>query len=311
MGKTNFKKLALDFKRSNNGKGGSPCHLSFKEYVNLLMNEIVIKRTDDKKIKYVDERFIKSDLIHRGCVGYDKIGDRWYHVIGEGNNELGDPKLLIFTTANAIEYQRKASYDEGDDGAYIIWCNASKDFTLAEMIEETTDFMYECNKSAMQNIKACRSPYIVSVNDENLQLSITQAIKQQQDGEPVIVVSGDVANGLKATDITSQFIAPDYIQVRDHERDILLNKIGIVSDSGKREREQSTEINAKVNQATDYINNIIDTFNKQMEDYNIPYTMEFNGSMATLYNTDTNEPLNDDDEVDTNDFEKKGNQEND
>ena len=71
---------------------------------------------------------------------------------------------------------------------------------------------------------------------------------------------------------------------RDQERDRLLNKLGIMSANiNKRERVQVGEVNATVGQCMDYIYLLIDTFNKQMETYGLPFEMVLNESLEELY----------------------------
>lgn len=72
-----------------------------------------------------------------------------------------------------------------------------------------------------------------------------------------------------------------------------MNKLGIMSANiDKKERVQVGEVNATIGQCEDYIYLLIDTFNKQMVTYNIPYKMSFNGSMEELYINNENENEN-------------------
>ena len=55
------------------------------------------------------------------------------------------------------------------------------------------------------------------------------------------------------------------------------------ANTDKKERVQVGEVNATINQCSDYIYMLIDAFNKQMQDYDLPFKMSFNGSMEELY----------------------------
>ena len=57
----------------------------------------------------------------------------------------------------------------------------------------------------------------------------------------------------------------------------------------KKERVQVGEVNTTINQATDYIYLLIDTFNKQCESYDLPFKMSCNGSIEELYLKDIDE----------------------
>ena len=59
--------------------------------------------------------------------------------------------------------------------------------------------------------------------------------------------------------------------------------MGIVTDITKGERVQTSEVDANVCQASDYIYMMIDTFNKQIEQYGLPFKMKANGTFEELY----------------------------
>lgn len=258
----------------------------FDEYENLLANQVSIERTDGGEMDFSQEVFAKRALIERGAVGYDKILKRFYYVYGEGINELGNPTQLVFVTANGKSFTRNASYEDEEDGAYLIKAYPFE-FSLASMIKETADFMTNCDIAMRQNLEACKTPYIVVCRDENLRLSFDSALEQKQLGQAAIVVSEELGEGLKAININTPYLVDKFAQARDAERDTLLNKLGILtSNVNKRERVQSAEVNATLGQATDYIYVLIDTFNKQCRNYGLPYEMKFNGSMEEIYISD-------------------------
>ena len=258
----------------------------FDEYENLLANQVSIERTDGGEMDFSQEVFAKRALIERGAVGYDKILKRFYYVYGEGINELGNPTQLVFVTANGKSFTRVASYEDEEDGAYLIKAYPFE-FSLASMIKETADFMTNCDIAMRQNLEACKTPYIVVCRDENLRLSFDSALEQKQLGQAAIVVSEELGEGLKAININTPYLVDKFAQARDAERDTLLNKLGILtSNVRKRERVQSAEVNATLGQATDYIYVLIDTFNKQCKNYGLPYEMKFNGSMEEIYISD-------------------------
>lgn len=278
----------------------------FDEFLNLLGNQISIKRTDGEEMDFTREIFAKRALIERGVVGFDKLTNNFYYVFGEGINELGNPTELIFVTANGKTYNRRAYYDGDPDGAYMIKAFPFG-FSLAALIARTTDFMQNCDVAMAQNLEACKTPFIVVCKDENLRLSFDAALQQKQLGQAVIVVSPELGDGLKSVNISTTFLVDKFREARDAERDTLLNKLGILtSNVSKRERVQSAEVNATLGQATDYIYTLIDTFNKQMKTYALPFEMEFNGSMEEIY-IDGGEANTEPADADVNDVEKGNN----
>lgn len=284
----------------------------YEEYFNLLMNAVkIIKKTNDEEgdqLNYAVETFVKTQLFEDGAVGFDSMTaltnentEGWYIVEGVGINELGNPLQLILRSRNGlVSYTRQASYKAKEDGAFIIKA-LPNGLAISKVIKETTDFMTNCDVAMRQNLEACKSPYIVVCKNEDLRLSYEQAIQQKQSGQAVVLVSEELGDGLKAVNVACEFLVDRFSEVRDKERDTLLNKLGIMTANiNKKERVQSAEVNATIGQATDYIYLLIDTFNKQMESYNLPYEMKLNGSLEDLYVGDL-----DDEDVDVNNIEKE------
>lgn len=275
----------------------------FDEYFNLLLNAVKITKKDGEDINFEVETFLKRGLFENGAMGYDKITGKWFYVYGQGLNEMGNPTDLILVTANGKTFTRPASYEDKADGAYFIKATPSC-MSMAQLIKGTTDFMTNCDVAMRQNLEACKTPYIVVCKDE-LRLSYEQAIQQKQDGQAVIVVSEQLGDGMKAINIGVDYLVDKFSEIRDQERNTLLNKLGIMSNSiEKKERVQSAEVNATLGIATDYVYLLIDTFNKQCDTYGIDYKMVFNGSMEEIY-LDSDEDEDDKIiDVDVNDAER-------
>ena len=271
----------------------------YEEYKNLLANEVsIVNKATGNPINFADEVFAKNALID-GCVGYDKLSKRFYYVYGEGIDEYGNPTELNFITANGKTIRRPASYDNNVDGAYILKAYPFG-FSLSGLIEKATDFISECDTAIGQNLEACKTPYIVVCKNADLRKSFDTAIEKKSLGQAVIVVSEDIGDGLKAVNITTNYLVDKFTEARDHEENKLLNKLGILTaNTAKKERVQSAEVNSTLNVSSDYIYLFIDTFNKQCDTYDLPCKMVFNGSMEELYEDDG------DSMTDVNDVEEK------
>lgn len=249
------------------------------EYLNLLTNAVTIEGLDFKKARYV----IKI-LIDEGAIGYDSITDRFYKISEIGKDEEGDPIKGIFYAQNNKKFTRMLSYEPKEDGAFYIRALPYGEVTLREIVEQSCDFIALCDKALIQNLKACMTPYIVAVKDKDTLLSVRHAIEQKQDGQAVLIVSEGLSDALQATKIGVEFLGDKFIQLEDGEVNRLLKKIGIVTDIIKGERVQTSEVNANVCQASDYIYMMIDTFNKQCEQYGLQrYKMVSNGTFEELY----------------------------
>ena len=281
------------------GRFKNNAYTRYDEYKNLLANEVsIVDKTTGTPINFADEAFAKNALID-GCVGYDKLSKKFYYVYGEGIDEYGNPTELNLITANGRVIRRPASYDNNADGAYILKAYPFG-FSLSDLIEKATDFISECDTAIGQNLEACKTPYIVVCKNAGLLKSFNTAIEKKSLGQAVIVVSEDIGDGLKAVNITTNYLVDKFVEARDHEENKLLNKLGILTaNTAKKERVQSAEVNSTLNVSSDYIYLFIDTFNKQCDTYDLPFKMVFNGSMEELYEDDG------DNMADVNDVEEK------
>ena len=282
------------------GRFKNNAYTRYDEYKNLLANEVsIVDKTTGTPINFADEAFAKNALID-GCVGYDKLSKKFYYVYGEGIDEYGNPTELNLITANGKAIRRPASYDNNVDGAYILKAYPFG-FSLSGLIEKATDFISECDTAIGQNLEACKTPYIVVCKNADLRKSFDTAIEKKSLGQAVIVVNEDIGDGLKAVNITTNYLVDKFVEARDHEENKLLNKLGILTaNTAKKERVQSAEVNSTLNVSSDYIYLFIDTFNKQCDTYDLPFKMVFNGSMEELYEDDG------DSMTDVNDVEDKG-----
>ncbi len=279
----------------------------YSEYLNLLLNAVkIVDKGSANALPFVVETFVKRALFENGAAGYDKITQQWYYVYGEGLDEYGKPTQLVLVTANGKTLTRKAYYDDDADGAYEILGLPIPNLTLGAIIQETTEFMVNCDIAMRQNLEACKTPYIVVCRDENLRLSFAAALQEKQLGQAALIVSPELGEGLKAISVNTPYLVDKFAEARDAERDTLLNKLGILTaNTNKRERVQSSEVNATLGQASDYIYLLIDTFNKQCETYGLPFEMQYNGSMEEIYLNDDGKPEdNPTDKTDVNDVEK-------
>ena len=268
-----------DLPKRETGEGISPSpYVDSTEYLNLLANALSIEGLDFKKA-----RFAIEELLTAGNVGYDSITKSFYSLTTRGRDEEGDPTSAIFHTRNGKSFFRDLTYEPSDDGAYYIRSLPIEGITFSDIIAKSCDFITLCDLGVYQNLKACMTPYIVAVKDKDTLLSVRQALQQKQDGQAVLIVSEGLSDSLSSTDIGVDFLADRYVELREGERDRLLKKLGIVTDITKGERVQTSEVDANVCQASDYIYMLIDTFNKQCEQYGLPFKMKANGTFEELY----------------------------
>lgn len=249
----------------------------FLEYKNLFANALSIDGVD-----FPTATFIKNQLIDVGQVGYDRMADNWAAVYGTGINKLRNPTNLFFVMPNVSAYTRPAFYEPAEDGAYLIKAMPMP-YSIADMIMDTVKVMRECDVSIVQNLKANRMPFWWVARDEDIRLSIKQAQQQAENGDPAVIVNEMVGDAVKGFSTNPQWIVDKLVTYRDQERDLLFNKLGIMTAAFKRERVQVGEVNATLGQCIDYIYLIIDTFNEQMDAYGLPFKMSLNNALEEYY----------------------------
>lgn len=256
----------------------------FWEYIALAFNAIKITCKDPYiKFGYKEKKFVKQQLIFANQVGFDRLTNMWAKCYGYGLNEYWQPERLTFIFPNSRGYTRQAYYEPSLRGAYLIQ-GYPGNITLADIIQKATDIMQVCDESIIQNLEACKTPHYVTVKDENTRLSLLQAIRKRQTGEPVIMLDETLGDSMKGIANLTEFIAPDIYEYKMKVRDELLNKLAtLTANINKKERVQVGEVNAIVGQCEDFIYSMIDNVNEQCEDYGLPFEMGLNTSLEELY----------------------------
>lgn len=294
MAEKKIKDLGGNLYKYGNGKQLLVRNTLYLEYKNLLMNAITITNTD-----FVDEVLIKDCLIENGCVGYDKITKQWSDVYGEGIDKKGNPTTLNFVFRNGASFSRQAYYDNNPEGAYLIKATPNM-LPLGRVILDSCNKMANVDVAIEQNLGAVKTPFVAVCKNKDIQLSLENAIKDKESGKPVIIASDELGEALKGIDFNTEYIIDKLCEYQSHERDLLLNKLGIMSaNTDKRERVQVGEVNATVGQCVDYIYLLIDTFNKQCESYGIDKRMQLNGALEELYTFNAGEENEENEENNT------------
>lgn len=260
----------------------------FEEFFGLAYNSIKIECTDDNiEFGYMQEDFIKRQLLHNNRVGYDDLTGMFAVINSFGYNEYWLPRTAFFLYPNGRSYARALSYEPKSGAAYYIR-GLPAELSIAQLIRRATDKIREGEITIRQNLQAVRTPFIAVCRDKEVKLSLEQAIGQRQRGDPVIVLSSEIGEALKGIATNVEFLAPEVDELNDRERDRLLNRLGtMTANINKRERVQATEVNATVGQCEDYMYVLIDNVNRQFKTFGLPFKMSPNNSLEELYYNDT------------------------
>jgi len=255
------------------------CEL-YDEYFNLLLNNISITHKDGNAYNPRIEKFIKVHLIECGRVGFDKLLNVWGECWETGKRtEYGDYDHINIRLQNGKTFTRIQRFENTELGAYTIHATPYP-FTISTILLNAVNFVANCENAINQNINAVKTPFIISVKDKELKLSIERMLDKKEKGESCVVVDEILGDNIKVlkTDVT--YIADKLDELRNKKIDELINKLGIMSANiNKKERVQVGEVNATLGQCLDYIYLMIDTFNKQCEYYGIDAKMNDNTSL--------------------------------
>ena len=269
--------------KKGKGRSATLANSYYDRIINLLANAIKIECTDSNiEFGFTDETFVKRGLIEGGKAGYSKVAQKWFYVAGENVNRLGYPTDLTLWGLNGTTFQAKASYDKNEFGSYIIYASPYP-YSAGSYIYEVCKVLGECDLSALQNIQATKTPAIFVCSSDEIRLSVEQAIQQIQEGKPVLVTSTELSDAIKGIDTKTEYIA-DRVELYKRQRlDALLNELGVLTSVDKAERVQSAEVNASIGECKDYISIWTDTFNKQMQSYDLPFVMKINNALEEIY----------------------------
>lgn len=271
----------------------------FDKYAALAVNAIKIECTDPAiKFGYLEERFIKQQLVFTNYVGYDRLINMWAKAYAYGLNDYWQAKTVTFVFPNRKGYTRELSYEPKPIGAYLIQ-GYPGNITLASIIQKATDTMQICDSAIIQNLEASKTPHYVLVKDEDTRLSLEQAIQQRQAGKPVIVVDETLGDCMKGVPNLTEFVVPQIYEFRTSVRNDLLNELAtMTANTNKRERVQVGEVNAMVGLCEDHIYSLIDNIERQFKEYDLPFKISLNTSLEELYYNSINNNDNNPEETD-------------
>ena len=284
------------------GGGGGACPSPYpyeEEYLNLLANAVAVE-AGGEPIPAKDKRRLMSLLLNDNEAGYEPITGKWYAISGASSklDDYGEPTRFSLSTANGRRFTRPAAWHAGEEGAFRFLGLPFAGLSFRRIIEDSCAWLRLCDDVARQNMEAVKTPYIVTCKNPDTRLSIMQAIEQKQAGQAVLIVSDDLGDAVKGLSIEVPYLADKAEDFKHDKRAELLTKLGVLTaNTAKKERVQSAEVNSRLGEAEDYIYLLIDNFNRQAEDYGLPFKMSSNTAMEELY-------LDDEESEDVDDIEE-------
>ena len=269
----------------------SPLFEKYFEEERAFLKDLLFNSVKINNLNFYEEFFVKNQLFENGYVGYYDTTGKFYKTLPEQvKPQLGRlwKNGQYFDEYNFSLGTHTYSLDRGAFDAWRILLANPSISALMPVLETYAALLADCRVAIKQNINAAKTPSFWVVEDSDTVLSIEQMSQQTFDGKPAVIVKRNVAETLSSMNNGTPFIADKFHQEYRETLNEVLSRLGILTaNTSKRERVQSAEVNAGLGQSIDSIYTIIDFWNKQIETYDLPYKMEFNGVSETLY-TDEN-----------------------
>lgn len=286
-------KKQFDGRGSEAGCASSPLFKKYFAEERAFLKDLLFNSVKINELNFYDEFFVKNQLFENGYVGYYETTSKFYKTLPEQTkSQLGRlwKNGQYYDEYNVSLGTHPYAFDRNAFDAWRILLANPSITALMPVLETYAALLADCRVAIKQNINATKTPSFWVVGDPDTRLSIEQMIQRTFDGAAAVVVKKSVTDTLSSMKNETPFIAD---KVHQEYREILnevLSRLGILTaNTSKRERVQSAEVNAGLGQSIDSIYTIIDFWNKQIESYGLPYTMEFNGVSETLYTGEESE----------------------
>ena len=279
-------------KRQFDGTGADGCNMPsaflkyrdkyYNEFCDLIMNSVKING-----LSFSEENFAKTQLFSTGSVGYYGLINKFLKTLPE-TAILQDGRFWkkgqFFDASNVAIGQHEYDFETQDANAGRVFvATPSKSVLFDEAMKAACD-LADCDVGIMQNIRAVRTPaFWVSENSDFI-LSVESAVQDTECGKTNVIIKKPLSAMLTTMKNETPFVADKIQEQKKIIRNEFLTRIGILTaNSSKRERVQTAEIEAGIGETVDLIYTVIDFWNKQNEQYGLPYTMEFNGTTEAYY----------------------------
>lgn len=254
----------------------------YNEALALACNSIVI----DDHPENIPQWFVLRTLFEQGEIGYFSIADKTnaYKVGGANGVDIyGVPLSYVLTpmSGQAFEVETASPY------LTIIRANATK-HKLADKIRYIASRIADCEVAISANLIHSQSTDFIGVDDPKKVTTLKSAMRDKQLGLPTVYVRKDDADaiGQSITQFSTagDFYADRIAMLRDQYKQDLLAGVGtLAANKYKRERVQSSEVNAGVGEVIDNIYLTIDQYNRDCALAGLPYRMRINSAVADLY----------------------------
>lgn len=189
----------------------------------------------------VDARFLEMALFADGKALFFKDDVMGYL----GLQFMGTQPLSVYRIPlRRIAYSANgyhADYDETN--SVIIWNNMTHTNSFCD-VDEASKRLYEIQRTIDTNIKAQKTPVMITAKNETQRLTMKQAYMQYDGNQPFIFADKDFdPNSIKALTTQAPYVADVLFNAKKEIWNEVLSSLGVpVTDRVKRERLLAAEI---------------------------------------------------------------------
>ena len=238
-------------------------------------------------LSFAEENFAKTQLFSTGVVGYYGLINKFLKTLPE-TAILQDGRFWkqgqFFDASNVAIGRHEYDFETQNAESWRIFiATPSKSVLFDEAMKAACD-LADCDVGIMQNIRAVRTPAFWVSDNADFILSVKEAVQATESGETHVIIKKPLSSMLNTMKNETPFVADKIQEQKKIIRNEFLTRIGILTaNSSKRERVQTAEIEAGIGETVDLIYTVIDFWNKQNEQYGLPFKMEFNGTTEAYY----------------------------
>lgn len=255
-------------------------NLYVQYFLNLAHNSINIKGLPDD----VPKRYFLKVLFKNGKIGnYGGMKGVFLPVSGVGVDIYGLPTDYILTGFNG--YVHTASAKE----VGILRLN-DLSIPLYPYIKFQARRLAEIDAAIEQNLNAVKTMTMYECKDQSTLLSLQNAAKARQTGAVcAFAVKGTLQDNIVVHETGAEYLCDKFTELRKEIMNETLSRLGVMtSNTDKRERVQTAEVNATVGVTVDNIYIMIDTFNYDAKISGLNLRMELNSVTEDYYKLSEN-----------------------
>lgn len=242
---------------------------------------------------HVPQWYVKKVLFERGQIAFfGELPNEYnaYMCGGAGGIDIyGVPLRYVLVPMSGQTFE----VDADSPMLSVFRANAVM-FKLSDKIQFIAERIADCEVAISANLIHSQTTDFIEVEDEQAVTTIKTAMRQKLIGQPVVYARKSdamaIGESVAKYNTAGDFYADRLALLRDQYKQELLAGVGTLSaNKYKRERVQSSEVNAGVGEVCDYIYTTIDMFNEQAEAAGIAARMDINSTVADFYTDDAGE----------------------